>query len=242
MIETADGSDGNVAVAKTASARSSSSRPAPRRRSTSLTGTSPGHSWSTKRSLAAAAGSQGEVRIAVSCDEAGVETPQPDFVIPAGTPSGTVSMSYPQHPGWLDLCVDRDGQRSLRDGHGGDRRRPTRSNHLRARTATANVVNTYEYVPGALVVAKDIAGPAAGQQGEVSIGVSCVLNRGAATLDPFVISAGQSAGIVSHTYEAIPAGSTCTVSETEDGSTSTVSVTTVGGNQTVSVPRRATRS
>ena len=42
-----------------------------------------------------AAGSQGEVRIAVSCDEAGTETPQPDFVIPAGTPSGTVSMSYP---------------------------------------------------------------------------------------------------------------------------------------------------
>ena len=100
------------------------------------------------------------------------------------------------------------------------------------------MVNTYEYVPGALVVSKDIAGPAAGQQGQVSINVSCVLNGAVTTLDPFTIPAGQSAGIVSETYQAIPAGSTCTVSETEDGSTSAVSVTTVGGNQTVSVPAR----
>ena len=40
-------------------------------------------------------GLQGEVRIAVSCNEAGTQTTQPDFVIPAGTPAGTVSMSYP---------------------------------------------------------------------------------------------------------------------------------------------------
>ena len=63
-------------------------------------------------------------------------------------------------------------------------------------TATANVTNTYEYVPGALIVTKDIAGAAAGEQGQVSIGVSCVLNGETTSLDPFVIAAGQAAGVV----------------------------------------------
>ena len=183
-----------------------------------------------------AAGSQGEVRIAVSCDEAGAETPQPDFVIPAGTPAGTVSMSYPNILAGSTCALTETANGATETATAmtvGSPQEVTISEHG---TATANVVNTYEYVPGALVVTKDIAGPAAGQQGEVSIGVSCVLNGAVTTLDPFVIPAGQSAGIVSHTYEAIPAGSTCTVSETEDGSTSTVSVTTVGGNQTCACP------
>ena len=98
------------------------------------------------------------------------------------------------------------------------------------------MVDPYEYVPGALIVTKTIAGPAAGQQGQVSIGVSCVFEGATTVLDPFVIPASQPAGLVSHTYEGIPAGSTCTVTETENGSTSTVSVETVGGNQTLAVP------
>ena len=64
-------------------------------------------------------------------------------------------------------------------------------------TATANVTNTYEYVPGALIVSKDIAGPAAGQQGQISIGVTCELDGAATALVPFVIPTGQRAGIVS---------------------------------------------
>ena len=65
-------------------------------------------------------------------------------------------------------------------------------------SATANVTNTYDFVPGALVVTKDIAGPAAGQQGEVAIGVSCVLHGAETSFDPFVIAAGSTAGSYQH--------------------------------------------
>ena len=238
VTETADGSDGSVAVAKTGSG-TVVIIPAGAEATVHLTDRYESGALVVNKTITGgAAGSQGEVRIAVSCDEAGTETPQPDFVIPAGTPSGTVSMSYPNILAGSTCALTETANGATETATAvtvGSPQEVTISEHG---TATANVVNTYEYVPGALVVTKDIAGPAAGQQGQVSIGVSCVLNGAVTTLDPFVIPAGQSAGIVSHTYEAIPAGSTCTVSETEDGSTSTVSVTTVGGNQTVSVPAR----
>ncbi len=238
VTETADGSDGNVAVAKTGSG-TVVIIPAGAEATVHLTDRYESGALVVNKTITGgAAGSQGEVRIAVSCDEAGTETPQPDFVIPAGTPSGTVSMSYPNILAGSTCALTETATGATETATAvtvGSPQEVTISEHG---TATADVVNTYEYVPGSLVVTKDIAGPAAGQQGQVSIGVSCVLNGAVTTLDPFVIPAGQSAGIVSHTYEAIPAGSTCTVSETEDGSTSAVSVTTVGGNQTVSVPAR----
>ena len=124
-----------------------------------------------------AAGSQGEVRIAVSCDEAGTETPQPDFVIPAGTPAGTVSMSYPNILAGSTCALTETANGATETATAVTVGSPQEVTISENGTATANVVNTYEYVPGALVVTKDIAGPAAGQQGQVSIGVSCVFER-----------------------------------------------------------------
>ena len=52
----------------------------------------------------------------------------------------------------------------------------------------------------------------------------------------FVIHAGTPAGTTSHTYDDVPAGATCTVTETVDGSSSTVAVITVGSPQDATVP------
>ena len=238
VLETSDGSTGNVAVSN----RGSGTRvtiPAGAEAPVDLTDTYESGALVVNKTITgSAAGSQGEVRIAVSCDEAGAQTPQPDFVIPAGTAAGTVSMSYPNILAGSTCALTETATGATETATAMTMGIPQEVTISENGTATANVVNTYDYVPGALVVTKDIAGPAAGQQGQVSIGVSCVLGGAQTTLDPFVIPAGQAAGIVSHTYQGIPAGSTCTVAETEDGSTSTVSVQTVGGNQALAVPAR----
>ncbi len=88
-------------------------------------------------------------------------------------------------------------------------------------TATRHITDTYTHATGSLEVSKLIAGPAAGDQGQVTISVSC----GGAALADFVIPAGQTQPI-SKTYDGIAAGSTCTIDETVNGATSTVSVTT----------------
>ena len=224
MVETADGSTGNVAVAKEGSG-TEVTIPAGAEATVDLTDTYESGALVVNKTITgSAAGSQGEVRIAVSCDEAGAQTSQPDFVIPAGTPAGTVSMSYPNILAGSTCALTETATGATETATAMTVGTPQDVTISENGTATANVVNTYDYVPGALVVTKDIAGPAAGQQGQVSIGVSCVLGGAQTTLDPFVIPAGQPAGIVSHTYEGIPAGSTCTVAETQNGSTSTVSV------------------
>ncbi len=87
-------------------------------------------------------------------------------------------------------------------------------------------------MPGALLVSKTITGAAAGRQGPVTIGVTC----GTTPLPAFTIPAGTGASTVSQLYDGIPAGSTCTLTETADGATSTISVTVTGSNQTVTVP------
>ena len=88
-------------------------------------------------------------------------------------------------------------------------------------TANRHITDTYTHATGSLEVNKLIAGPAAGDQGQVKISVSC----GGAALADFVIPAGPTQPI-SKTYDDIPAGSTCTIDETVNGATSTVSVTT----------------
>ena len=79
--------------------------------------------------------------------------------------------------------------------------------------------------PGSLLVTKTIAGPLAGQQGPITIHVVC---NGTALSPDFVIGAGSAAGSVSHSFDGIPAGSVCTVTETADGGTTTVLAIVVG--------------
>ncbi len=67
--------------------------------------------------------------------------------------------------------------------------------------------------PGSLMIEKRIAGPAAGSQGAVTIHTVC---GGTALTPDFTIAMG-STGNRFNTYNNIPAGSVCTVTETVDG-------------------------
>ena len=95
------------------------------------------------------------------------------------------------------------------------------------------LTDTYSFRTGSLVVTKTIAGPAAGQQGAVTVHTVCA---GTALTPDLTVAAGAAAGTTSQTYDNIPAGATCTITESANGSTSTVSVTTVGSGQQVTVP------
>jgi hypothetical protein len=96
----------------------------------------------------------------------------------------------------------------------------------------AHITDTYGSAPGSLLVTKTIAGPLAGQQGPIAIHVVC---NGTALSPDFVIGARSKAGSVSHSFDGIPAGSVCTVTETADGGTTTVAATVSGNGQTVTV-------
>ena len=86
-------------------------------------------------------------------------------------------------------------------------------------------------MPGSLTVTKTIGGVSAGEQGAITIGVDC----DGLPLPEFTIPAGAT-GPQSHTYDNIPAGLTCMVTETSDGATSTVAVTMTGSPQDVTIP------
>ena len=60
--------------------------------------------------------------------------------------------------------------------------------------------------------------------------------NGTALSPAFVIASGAPAGSVSHSFDGIPAGSVCTVTETADGATATVTATVAGNGQKVTVP------
>ena len=81
-------------------------------------------------------------------------------------------------------------------------------------TKTVDVTNTYHFAPGSLIVTKTIAGPAAGQQEEITIHTEC---DGKALTPDLVIDARAPAGDRSQRYDDIPAPTTCTVTETADG-------------------------
>ena len=105
-------------------------------------------------------------------------------------------------------------------------------------TGVANVTDTYSSVPipvGSLTVTKNITGPAAGQQGPVTVTASCNGRVLSPTLD---IPAGAT-GAHSQTYPNIPAGSVCSATAGPDGSTSTVQVAVTGDGHTTSIPGAA---
>ena len=103
-----------------------------------------------------------------------------------------------------------------------------------AENAQATITDTYTFLTGSLTVTKTIAGLAAGQQGQVTIKVSC---DGTELSPELRVDQNAPAGDHSETYTGIPAGSTCSATETADGSTSTVNVAISGDNGTsVTVP------
>jgi hypothetical protein len=184
----------------------------------------------TKNIAGPASGSHGRVVIEVDCHDGVHKDP---LIVPAG--SGTMSKTYSDIPAETTCTVTEtsDGGTDTVLVHtvvapdGGQV--PIHS----GQTATVDVTDTYDFVPGALFVRKTIAGPGAGHQGAVTIQTKC---NGKALTPDFVIAAGTPAGEQTKQYTGIPAKSTCTVTETADGHTSTVSVVVEGSGQAVTVP------
>ncbi len=184
----------------------------------------------TKTITGPAAGRQGTVTVQAVCNGSPL---LPALKVPGGAAAGTYSHTYDHITAGSTCQVTEtaDGSnQSVAVKVTGDGQHVT---VLGASTATAALSDTYSLVAGSLVVSKTIAGHAAGQQGPVSIEVVC----DGATLTPqFTLPAGAAAGTTTHTYEDVPAGSTCTVRELTNGGTNAVSVTTVGTIQHVTVP------
>ena len=103
-------------------------------------------------------------------------------------------------------------------------------------TASAEVTDTYDYAPGSLVVAKSITGPAVGQQDAIVINADC----GDGIARQLVILAGTTDPAVSQSFDSIPAGTVCTITETVDGSTSTITVTATGSPAAADIPAGGT--
>jgi hypothetical protein len=97
----------------------------------------------------------------------------------------------------------------------------------------AHITDTYGPSPGSLLVTKTIAGRFAGHQGAVTIHVSC---NGVARSPDFVIPARTRRGSVSHSFDGIPAGSACIVTEATNGATARVTAAVAGNRRTVTVP------
>jgi TQXA domain-containing protein len=177
--------------------------------------------------------SQGQVVIHVDCDD-GVS--RRDFIIPAGTPAGTTSRTYRHIAAGTtctvtetsngsvvgtDVVVTGDGQEVTIPADG---------------QKTVDITDTYTPILApslsSLLVTKTIAGPAAGEQGPISIQVVC---NGTAFPD-FTIAGGTAAGSYSQSFGPLPADSVCTVTEIADGGTTAVTALVSGNGQTVTIP------
>lgn len=184
-----------------------------------------------------AAGEQGRVVIQTVCD-GGKLTLTPDFVIDAHAAEGTYSHTYTDVPADSVCSVT-----AIEDGHtstvivtvvgDGDEVDVPSGGHV-----TAHLTDTYEHVPdvpGELLVSKTISGPAAGQQGAVTIAVTCALDGTQNLSEQIHIPAGTPAGTTEHAFTHIPVGSVCTVLEIHNGQTDTVTATVIGNDQHVTV-------
>jgi len=190
----------------------------------------PGQLEVTKTIAGPAAGKQGPITIHTVCDGTALS---PDFVITAGAAAGVYSHTYSGLPGGATCVVTEtaDGATSaisvVLAGN------PHTTTVPAGGAGAATITDTYTAIPGSLFVTKTIAGPSAGQQGPVTIHAVC---NGTALSPDFVIAAGTGASTVSHSFDGIPAGSVCTVTETTDGATATVTPTLSSDGQTVTVP------
>ena len=190
----------------------------------------PGELEVTKTIAGPLAGQQGTVVIHTVCNG----TALPDFVISPVTPAGDQSRLYSDIPTPASCVVTE----TTDDGHTSTvsvavTGSPHTSTIPPGGSGAAHITDIYGPTPGSLLVTKTIAGRFAGHQGPVTIHVAC---NGVALSPDFVIAAGARAGSVSHSFDGIPAGSMCTVTETTDGATATVAATVAGNGQKVTIP------
>ncbi len=192
----------------------------------------PGSLTVTKTITGPAAGQQGPITITVSCNENGTVTQLPDFTIAAGA-TGSPSKTYPNIPaGSICTAIEtvNGDTSSVTTTITGDNGTPVTV--PAAGNATRQITDTYEFLPGQLIVQKTITGNGAGLQGQVTIHTVC---NGIALVPDLVVPAGTPAGTTAHTYTDIAAPGTCTVKETANGANNEVTVVITGGGP-VTVP------
>jgi uncharacterized repeat protein (TIGR01451 family) len=102
----------------------------------------------------------------------------------------------------------------------------------RVAQASASVDAARVQGTGILSVRKIIQGPAAGQQGQVTIAVTC--DQSQPSPSTLVVPAGATERY-SRAFRDLPAGTSCTVHETEDGHTDTVAVEVAGDGHKVTI-------
>lgn len=193
-------------------------------------GLAPGQLEVTKTIDGPAAGSQGQVVIHTVCDGTALT---PDFVIPADTPAGQQSHLYSGIPTPASCVVTETANGATSAASVTVTGSPDSVTIPAGGAGAAHITDTYGHEPGSLLVSKTIAGPRAGHQGPVTIEATC---DGVALSPNVVIPAGTAAGTTSHSFDDIPAGSACTVTELANGSTAKVEATVTGNGQTATIP------
>jgi Domain of unknown function (DUF5979)/Thioester domain len=204
----------------------------------------------TKAITGPGAGLQGQVTISVSCTPA---ANTPDYVIPALTKPDAVQSTF-----YNDLVVGSSCTISEPDAGSNTQvtagapsatvdgtavTLPARVTVVAATVIQVVVTNNYTLNSGSLTVDKTITGPLAGQQGPITITVTCESGANVeTTLSPVIqIPAGttdvsNATPPLPHTYTDIPAGSVCTPVESPDGTTSTVGVSRTGSGDAITIP------
>ena len=177
----------------------------------------------TKTIAGSAAGEQGAVTVHVSCDN-GLER---DIDIAANAPAGDTSTTIDDLPVGTVCTVTEPGDGASAAVSVETTVEGSPATVTADEVAQVTVTNTYQAVLSSLQVTKTIAGSAAGEQGAVTVHVSCD-NGLEQDID---IPANAPAGDTSTTIEDLPVGTVCTVTEPVDGSSAAVSVeTTVEGS------------
>jgi TQXA domain-containing protein len=230
VTETIDGSTSTVAVDVEGSGQTVSIAPGEIAEAdiTDTYGLAAGQLELIKSIAGPLAGSQGPVTIQAVCNGTALS---PAFVIPAGA-TGDQSQTYSNIPTPATCVVSETADGSTSAVTATVIGSPETVTIPAGGSGTAHITDTYGAAPGSLLITKTIAGTLAGSQGPVTIQAVC---NGTALSPAFVIPAGTPAGIVSQSYDGLPAGSVCTVTETSDGETTDVTATVTGDNQTVTV-------
>lgn len=196
----------------------------------------------TKSVTGPLAGRQGAVTIRVTCAPTGFSQ---DLVIPAGTAEGSVTrrldvpagsvctVAEVADGGGASVVTTVSGSGQTVAVPGGTVVPVTVSDLYEAPAEVAGAGTVSAARPGALRVAKTIAGPAAGRQGPVVIRVSC-----GGPLHAYVlrIPARTRARTVSRVFPDLSPGDRCTVTETAHGATRSVRAITSRTRRTVTIP------
>ena len=231
VTETADGHTGTVTVVVEGSGQTVTVPPGDVVEAdiSDTYGLVPGQLEVTKTIAGPRAGQQGTVVIQTVCN--GIHL-SPDFVIPAGA-ANDQSQIYSGIPTPASCVVTETADGATSTVSVAVTGSPQTTTISPGGAGAAHITDTYGPAPGSLLITKTIAGPFAGQQGPVAIHVVC---NGTALSPDFVIASGAPAGNVSQSFDGIPAGSACTVTESTDGATATVAAAVSGNDQNVTVP------